>query len=82
MVQEVTPVQAGNVADNAPPLEVLEQQLTLLFFVIVMLIVPRIMVRESSKLDPPAAAGRFLVQVPGLSLAPIWSKAFGFGSWL
>ena len=38
----------------------LEQQLTFLFFVIVMLIVPWIMARESSKLDPPVAAGAFL----------------------
>ena len=38
----------------------LEQRLTFLFFVIVMLIVPWIMARESSKLDPPVAAGGFL----------------------
>ena len=43
-----------------------------------MLIVPRIMVRESSKLDPPAAAGRFL----GPSSGPLFSSNLEQSLWL
>ena len=63
--QEVTPVQAGDVADSAPPLDLPEQLLTFWVFVFVMLIVPWILARESSTLGPPADGGSFAGAISG-----------------